>query len=118
MTFGCSGRIDKSRVIGAYVLKVPNASDEIELQSAGSYSHKYKDDHGKEVVATDSWQFETVEGDPTVTLHNFKCNVDGVNPQGKGYFLLKVTTHFGKCRLWADADGHVFFQQTEESGNR
>ena len=118
MLFGCSDKIDKNQVVGTYAISVRTASDVLQLESTGTYHHRYKGEDNQDVVATDSWQFETVEGSPTVTLHNFKCPVDGVNALGEGYFLLKVTSRGGKCRLWVGVDKQIFFEQTKDEGNQ
>jgi hypothetical protein len=116
MLFGCGNKVDRNKVIGTYAINIRGASDVIELDPSGTYHHRYKGEDGREVVATDTWEFETVEGSPTVTLHNFKCQVDGVNALGKGYFLLKVTSGGGKCRLWVGVDRQIFFEQTKDAG--
>jgi hypothetical protein len=111
MLFGCSDKFDKNKLVGTYALN-SDVSDVLELELTGNYHHRFKDSAGSEIVATDTWELETVEGSPTVTLHNFRSTVEGVNALGQGYFLLKVTSSGHKSRLWVGVDKTIFYEQT------
>jgi len=115
LLFGCARNIAQDRVIGSYVLKESNAADELRLAPNGTYQHVSKGIDGHESTASDVWRFETVDGEPTVVLKNFKCTANGANSPGQGFFLMRVTSSWGRCRLWTDADKQeVYFEQTEE----
>lgn len=114
LTLGCSRSIEQNHVLGSYELRKSNASDRLQLASTGVYQHIFMGPDGAERRASDTWRFETVDGEPTVVLKNFKCSAESVNAPGQGYFLMRVTSSWGKCQLWTDADKQkVFFEQIE-----
>lgn len=112
---GCSREILQQQLVGSYILRESNATDRLRLFSNGTYEHIYKETNGNDVTASDKWSFEKIDGAPTVLLMNFRCPADGVNALGQGYFLMAVTSHWGRYRLSTDADKQVtYFEQIEE----
>ena len=109
---GCARNVSRNDAIGTYAITMPGATSVIELHSNGTYRHVYKNENNQDVIITDSWTFEIVEGISTVVLYNFESNMTGVNNiRGSGYRLFMAEFYNKGVRLWIDYERNIYFEK-------
>ena len=115
LLLGCSKKPSQNDVIGSYYINIPSSAGVLALYPNGTYQHKYKNENNQDEILSDSWEFEIIEGWPTVVLHDFKSNITGVdNFPRHGYFLLKATLAGNACRLLVDSDRGIYFEKISQ----
>jgi hypothetical protein len=112
----CLSRVNKGGLAGTYFINLDGVSDVLELESTGQYNHRYDSEDEHHAVDTGTWDLETVEGHPTVVLHNFRSPLREVKAFGSGYFLMRVTSSFGRTRLWVD--DRIFYKQEAKTQDK
>ncbi|HXA14229.1 MAG TPA: hypothetical protein VNW23_03810 [Opitutaceae bacterium] len=106
---GCSGRFDKTELIGNYVLNVGPGEDVIELKDDGTYVHTFQGKDTKKEMGAGTWELEDSEGGQTV-LNNFQP-LPGEQTRGRGFYFLRNKRFFGKIRLMTYVDLNEYYEK-------
>jgi hypothetical protein len=75
LLIGCSHSYNKSQLAGDYVLNVGPGIDRLELKSDGTYLHSFQREDGAKATVNGTWELASLDGDPTVTLHDFPAEM-------------------------------------------
>ena len=111
VSIGCTKAIDRSMVVGKYYANHKKAVDSLDLNSDGTYVYYYKAPDGKEFKNINKWEFEYVEGKPTITFLQFIFGLPGYGSPKPGFWSVEVQKTFwrGKLRLCIDPDLGYFY---------
>ena len=103
--------IERSALVGTYVLNRGEASDVIEVRADGTYVHSYKTTDGVTHTGQDRWYLEPLDGEQRITFEGFVFGLPGRGVGGRSVWNVATERVAGSIRLGVDEDLGLWYQQ-------
>ncbi len=118
MVAGCAKQLERSDLVGTYVVNYSHGTETLILKQDGSYEQDYMGKDGKKLANTGTWE-TTGPSYGNVSLFNAMEFDDGHDRQNKaighiGVRELPVSSFLGKMSLTIDPDSDANYKKVEQ----
>ena len=103
--------IERSALVGTYVLNRGEASDVIEVRADGTYVHSYKTTGGVTHTSQDRWYLDPLDGEQRITFEGFVFALPGRGSGGRNSWDVAIERVAGSIRLGVDEDLGLWYQK-------
>jgi hypothetical protein len=103
--------IERSALVGTYVLNRGEASDVIEVRADGTYLHSSKAAGGVTQTRQDRWYLEPLDGEQRITFEGFVFTLPGYGIEKPGFWNVAIERVAGSIRLGVDDDVGIWYQK-------
>jgi hypothetical protein len=112
MTRADQGPIERSALVGTYVLNRGEASDVIEVMADGTYVHSYKTTGGVTHTGQNRWYLEPLDGEERITFKGFVFALPGRGTGGRrSFWNVAIERVAGSIRFGIDEDLGLWYQK-------